>query len=48
MKNIIKNWLKRLEESNKESFGSGPLDCCSLGQEKKPVRVVNTVNKNSK
>lgn len=42
MKNIIKDWLKRLEASNKESFGTGRLDCCELGREKKVAKSTNT------
>ncbi|MDR7854989.1 LDCC motif putative metal-binding protein [Tissierella sp.] len=41
MKNIIKSWLKKLEESNKESFGSKPLDCCTIGRDKKAAKPVN-------
>ncbi len=33
--NFIKKWLKKLEEANKSSFGSEPLDCCTVGREKK-------------
>lgn len=32
MKKFIKNWLEKLEKANKESFGSGPLDCCELSK----------------
>lgn len=32
MKKMIKNWLEKLAAANKESFGSGPLDCCELGR----------------
>lgn len=42
MKKLIKNWLKKLEEANKESFGSGPLDCCQLGKNSKTVNTNKT------
>jgi len=45
MKNIIKNWLERLEKSNKDSFGSEPLDCCTVGRDKKGVKPISTTNK---
>ena len=45
MKNIIKNWLKRLESANKETFGSQPLDCCTVGRDKKVVKPINITNK---
>lgn len=46
MKNIIKRWLERLEASNKESFGTGRLDCCDLGRDKKVTKPINTRKKN--
>jgi len=45
MKKIIKKWLEKLEKANKESFGSGPLDCCELAHKAGPV---NTNKKTSK
>lgn len=42
MKKLIKKWLKKLEEANKESFGSEPLDCCQLSKK------TNTVKTNKK
>lgn len=33
--NFIKKWLERLENANKNSFGSKPLDCCTIGRDKK-------------
>ncbi len=44
MKKLIKKWLNKLEEANKESFGSGPLDCCELG---KKTNTVQTSKKTS-
>ncbi|MBU5313495.1 hypothetical protein KQI38_15845 [Tissierella carlieri] len=44
MKKLIKKWLKKLEEANKESFGSEPLDCCKLG---KKANTVQTSKKTS-
>lgn len=41
MKKLIKKWLEKLAENNKESFGSGPLDCCQLG--KKPNKVQTNI-----
>jgi hypothetical protein len=29
----LKNFLKRIEESNKKSLGSGKLDCCDLNKQ---------------
>lgn len=40
MKNIFKSWLKRLEATNKESFGSEPLDCCKVGRDKNTSKSV--------
>lgn len=45
MKNIFKKWLKKLEATNKESFGSEPLDCCSVGRDKKPPKTVKLSSK---
>lgn len=42
MKKIIKSWLKKLEASNKENFGSKPLDCCTIGRDTKATKAVNT------
>jgi len=28
----IENWLKRLGEQNKKSFGTNKLDCCDLNR----------------
>lgn len=47
MKNFIKRWLKKLEATNKESFGSEPLDCCRVGRDKKPSKSVK-LNSNKK
>jgi hypothetical protein len=44
MKNIIKNWLERLERANKNSFGSEPLDCCKLGKDQKAVKQIKPTN----
>lgn len=41
MKNIIKKWLEKLGEANKESFGSERLDCCKLGREDQKVNANN-------
>ena len=51
MKNMIKKWLERLENANKESFGSEPLDCCKLGRntsQKKAVRMTSDRKFNKK
>ncbi len=45
MRNIIKKWLERLENANKETFGSQPLDCCTVGRDKKVVKSINKSNK---
>jgi hypothetical protein len=45
MKNIIKNWLEKLESANKSTFGSEPLDCCTVGRDKKVSKPINTTNK---
>jgi len=33
MKKMIKRWLERLGQTNKENFGSDRLDCCTIGRE---------------
>ncbi len=38
MKNIIRRWFEKLEAANKASFGSQPLDCCTVGKDKKNVK----------
>ncbi len=44
--NFINRWLKRLEEANKENFGDQPLDCCTVGRDKKPNKQMKaTKNK---
>lgn len=48
MANIIKNWLKKLENANKNTFGSEPLDCCTVGRDKKVVKPMNTTNNKNK
>lgn len=48
MGNIIKNWLKKLESANKETFGSEPLDCCTVGRDKKVTKPMNTTNRKNK
>lgn len=40
MKNFIKKWLEKLEAANKENFGSQPLDCCTVGRDKKKTKPV--------
>jgi hypothetical protein len=45
MKNITKNWLEILEKANKSSFGSEPLDCCTIGRNKNEVKSINVNNK---
>ncbi len=40
MKNMVKRWLQRLEEENKKSFGSEPLDCCKIGRDEAPKKAV--------
>lgn len=38
MKNFIKNFLKRIADENKKSFGTGRLDCCDLNKSKNVPR----------
>lgn len=48
---MLKRWLERLENANKESFGSEPLDCCKLGKntpQKKTVRMTSDRNSNKR
>ena len=45
MGNIIKRWLERLENANKENFGSQPLDCCTVGRDKKTTKPMNVSTK---
>lgn len=42
MKNFIKRWLERLEKANKDNFGNEPLDCCTVGREKKSSNTMKT------
>ncbi|WP_353097132.1 LDCC motif putative metal-binding protein [Tissierella praeacuta] len=39
MKKLIRKWLNKLEEANKESFGSESLDCCHLGKKTNTVQA---------
>lgn len=34
---FFKNLLKKIEEQNKESFGSSKLDCCDLNKKDSPL-----------
>ena len=34
MLKFLKNFLKKIEEQNNESFGKGKLDCCELNKKK--------------
>lgn len=45
MSKIIKRWLEKLENVNKESFGSQPLDCCTVGRDKKTTKPMNASTK---
>lgn len=45
MANIIKKWLEKLESANKESFGTQPLDCCTVGRDKKVTKPIKITNK---
>lgn len=45
MKNFIKGWLEKLEDANKQSFGSEPLDCCTIGRDKKGANTTKATNK---
>jgi hypothetical protein len=47
MKNFIKKWLERLETANQDNFGSKPLDCCTVGRDKKSNKEIklNSANK---
>lgn len=35
---FFKRLLKKIEDSNKKSFGSGRMDCCDLGKKEKEKR----------
>lgn len=48
MKNFIKEWLKRLESANKDNFGSEPLDCCTVGRDKKTNKEIKLNNTNKR
>lgn len=39
MKKLIKKWLEKMAQANKESFGTGPLDCCELGRKSNNTNV---------
>ena len=34
MKNFFKNFLKKIADENKKSFGTKKLDCCDLNKSK--------------
>lgn len=34
MKKILKNFLKKIADENKKSFGTKKLDCCDLNKPK--------------
>lgn len=34
---LFRKFLDRLAESNEKTFGSKPLDCCTVGREKKKL-----------
>lgn len=42
---FIKNWLDRLGEENKKTFGTGRMDCCDLNKPKNTITQANTSNK---
>ena len=44
MLKFLKNFLKKIEEQNNESFGKGKLDCCDLN--KKNDNANNEKNNN--
>lgn len=37
-RNIIKNFLDKLSEANKEEFGDKSLDCCELNKSSKDLK----------
>lgn len=46
---MIKRWLEKLENANKETFGSEPLDCCKIGRNTSQKKAVTmTSDKHSK
>lgn len=41
----IKKWLDKLAAANKESFGTGRMDCCELNRKPAPVQKGNKIYK---
>lgn len=48
MKSIINRWLEKLKEANKKSFGSEPLNCCTVGRDKKKNKPTARAQHNKK
>ena len=42
---FIKNFLKKLEEANDKSFGSGKLDCCGMNKPNNIPKKAENKNK---
>lgn len=42
---FINNFLKKIEEQNSKSFGSGKLDCCDLNKSKDASKKVDAKSK---
>lgn len=40
MKNFFKNFLKKIADENKKSFGNGKLDCCELNKSKNVAKKI--------
>ncbi|MCD1147665.1 hypothetical protein LQU94_06015 [Peptoniphilus sp. KCTC 25270] len=38
LKDKYENFIEKISKANKDSFGSGPLDCCELNKDKKKSR----------
>ncbi|WP_251859996.1 LDCC motif putative metal-binding protein [Clostridium sp. Marseille-Q2269] len=38
---LLKNFLKKLEQENSKSLGSGKLDCCDLNKSNNNTKNVN-------
>ena len=41
---FIKNWLNRLADENKKTFGTGRMDCCEINKPKNTERQTTTNN----
>ncbi|NMW85139.1 hypothetical protein HKO22_05200 [Peptoniphilus sp. AGMB00490] len=44
----IKNFIRKLAKSNKETFGEGGLDCCNMNKDGVKINKYKVQNANTK